>query len=191
MIISTGVGSYFKAGNSKAVTTNRVRANPGGTGWIKSASNYVNSALAKKEAEAEGFMEAIFLDAGEQKYFEESSSCNLFFLLKDDTLVTPSLEDTILPGITRKSILQIARDRGLKIEERKISVEEVFSEAKEVFASGTAAGVTFIESITHKGLKVVFGNGRIGEFTSYALETLKGIQYGIVEDRWGWMVDID
>ena len=191
VIIATGVGSYFKPGSSKVITTSRIRANPGGTGWIKSASNYVNSALARKEAEDKGFMEAIFLDAGEQKYFEEGSSCNLFFLLKDDTLVTPALEDTILPGITRISILQIARDRGFRTEERKISLEEAFSEAKEVFASGTAAAVTFIESITHKGREVVFGNGKIGKFTAYALETLKGIQYGIIEDRYGWMVDID
>jgi branched-chain amino acid aminotransferase len=190
IIISTPVGSYFKPGSSKAVTTSRVRAHRGGTGWIKCASNYVTSALAKKEAESQGFMEALFLDAEEHKYFEEGSSCNLFFLLKDGTLVTPSLEDTILPGITRLSVLQIARDRGLKTEERRISMEEVFAEAREAFASGTAAGVTYIESITHRGEEVVFGNGRMGEFTTHALKTLKGIQYGLLEDRYGWMVTV-
>ncbi len=190
VIISTPVGSYFKPGKAKAVTTGRVRAHRGGTGWIKCASNYVSSALAKKEAENNGYMEAIFLDAEEQKYFEEGSSCNLFFLLKNGTLVTPSLEDTILPGITRLSILQIAKDKGLATEERRISVDEVFAEAVEVFASGTAAGVTFIESITHEGKEVVFGDGRMGEFTTHALKILKGIQYGLVEDRYGWMVAV-
>ena len=115
---------------------------------------------------------------------------NLFFLLKNGTLVTPSLEDTILPGITRLSVLQIAKDKGIKTEERRISVDEVFAEAKEVFASGTAAGVTFFESITHKGKEVVFGDGKIGEFSAHALKTLKGIQYGLIEDKYGWMVPV-
>ncbi len=191
IIVTTGVGSYFKPGTNKAVTTNRVRANPGGTGWIKAASNYVISALAKKEAERQGYMECIFLDARDHRYIEEGSSCNLFFLLKSGVLVTPSLEDTILSGITRDSVLAIARNRGIRVEERRVSIEEVFSEAKEVFASGTAAGVTLISSITHQGREVVFGGGGMGEFTRYALKTLKGVQYGLLPDRFGWMVGLD
>jgi branched-chain amino acid aminotransferase len=188
VIVTTPVGSYFKPGTAKAVTASRVRAHPGGTGWIKCAANYVTSALARKEAEAAGYMEAIFLDACEHRYIEEGSSCNLFFLLKNGTLVTPSLEDTILPGITRLSVLDIARDQGIQTEERRIAIEEVFSEAVECFASGTAAGVTFIASITHEGREKVFRGGTMGEFTSHALKTLKGIQYGVLEDRFGWMV---
>jgi branched-chain amino acid aminotransferase len=187
VIITTLVGSYFRPGNSKAVTTTRVRATQGGTGWIKAASNYVISALAKKDAEAQGYMECIFLDCREQKYFEEGSSCNLFFLLKSGILVTPSLEDTILPGVTRTSVLQLARDHGVKTEERRISVDEVFSEATEVFATGTAAGVSPIESITHQGREVVFNERRTGELSAYLLKTLKGIQYGTLPDRHGWM----
>jgi branched-chain amino acid aminotransferase len=190
VIITTPVGSYFKPGTARAVTASRVRAHPGGTGWIKCAANYVTSALARMEAESQGYMESIFLDACEHRYIEEGSSCNLFFLLKSGALVTPSLEDTILPGITRLSVLQIARDHGVPVEERRISIEEVFSEAVEVFASGTAAGVTFIASITHNGQERVFGKGSIGEFTAYALKTLKGIQYGVLEDRFGWMVPV-
>ena len=102
VIVTSDVGSYFRPGNSKAITTTRIRATPGGTGWIKADSNYVTSALAKKEAEAPGYMECMFLDAREHRYFEEGSSCNIFFVLKDGTLVTPRLEDTILPGITRE-----------------------------------------------------------------------------------------
>ena len=190
VIITTPVGSYFKPGRSRAMTTPRIRAHRGGTGWIKCASNYVTSALAKKEAESQGYMEAVFLDAEEGKYFEEGSSCNIFFLLKNGTLVTPSLEDTILPGITRLSILQIAKDYGLKTEERRISVQEVFSDAVEFFASGTAAGVTYFESLTHEGKEVVFADGKIGEFSVHALKTLKGIQYGLIEDKYGWMVAV-
>jgi len=191
VIISTPVGSYFKQGAApRAVTTSRVRANPGGTGWIKAASNYVTSALAKKEAEAAGFIEAVFLDAKSEQYFEEGSSSNMFFLLQGGTLVTPSLEDTILPGITRSSVIQIARDKGLKVEERRVSVKEVFAKGVEAFASGTAAGVTYFQSLTHRGKEKVFGDGKMGEFTAYALKTLKGIQYGLLEDRYGWMVKV-
>jgi branched-chain amino acid aminotransferase len=187
IVITTPVGSYFKPGSSKAVTTRRVRANPGGTGWIKSDSNYVTSALAKREAEQTGFMEAVFLDAKEQAYFEEGSSCNIFFVLKSGVIVTPSLEDTILPGITRRSVLALAQDKGLRTEERRVSVKEVFAKAKECFVAGTAAGVTPIESITHEGREAVFSDRAVGEVTRELLRTLKGIQYGALPDTHGWM----
>ncbi len=189
IVIATPVGSYFKPGSTKAATTRRVRANPGGTGWIKTDANYVNSALAKKEAEDAGFMEALFLDAKEHRYFEEGSSCNVFFALKDGTLVTPSLEDTILPGITRKSVILLAGEKGMKTEERRISVEEVFSSAKEAFVTGTAAGISHFESITHEGKTVKFGDGSMGELSRDLLKTLKGIQYGAVPDRHKWMFE--
>ncbi|MEJ2664951.1 MAG: aminotransferase class IV, partial [Spirochaetia bacterium] len=127
----------------------------------------------------------------EHKFVEEGSSCNIFFLLNNDTLVTPSLEDTILPGITRKSVLTIAQDLGLKTQERKISIDEAMSDSKEVFVTGTAAGVSFIESITHNGKTAVFNNKKIGEVSHALLTTLKGIQYGAGEDKYGWMVDVE
>jgi branched-chain amino acid aminotransferase len=187
IVVSTPVGSYFKPGNSKAVTTRRVRATPGGTGWIKADSNYVTSALAKREAERDGYMEAIFLDAREHAFFEEGSSCNIFFVMKNGTLVTPSLEDTILPGITRKSILVLAAEKGLATEERRVSVKEVFAKARECFVSGTAAGITPIESITHEGREAVFSGRAVGEVTRGLLKTLKGIQYGALPDTHHWM----
>ncbi len=188
VVVTTPVGAYFNQGNSKAVTTRRVRANPGGTGWIKADSNYVTSAIAKKEAEQDGYMEAIFLDAREHTYFEEGSSCNIFFVMKDGSLVTPSLEDTILPGINRRSIIVLAREKGLKAEERRISVKEVFSKARECFVAGTAAGITPIESITHEGREAVFCGRAVGETTRELLRTLKGIQYGTLPDTHGWMM---
>jgi branched-chain amino acid aminotransferase len=188
IMITTPVGAYFKPGNTKAITTRRVRANPGGTGWIKSDSNYVTSALAKKEAELAGCMEAVFLDAKEHTYFEEGSSCNIFFVMKDGTLVTPSLEDTILPGITRRSVLTLASEKGMRTEERPVSVKEAFAEAKECFVSGTAAGITPIESLTHEGKEAVFCGRAPGEATRELLKVLKGIQYGALPDTHGWML---
>jgi branched-chain amino acid aminotransferase len=191
VIVTTNVGAYFAPGNSKAVTTDKKRATPGGTGWIKCNSNYVIPTIVKKTAMAQGYMEAIFLDAIHNKYVEEGSSCNIFFLLKNGTLVTPALGDTILPGITRKSILKLAQELGVKTEERKIAIDEVLADAKEVFVTGTAAGISYIESITHQAKTAVFCNGKMGELTQKLLKTLKGIQYGAIEDKYGWMVDVE
>ena len=190
VVVCTNVSAYFSSEKYDATTTDMIRATPNGTGWIKCDANYVSSCLAKHKAAEAGFMEAIFLDAKEQKYIEEGSSCNFFSLLKDGTLVTPDLGDTILPGITRKSIIQLASDRGMKVQERKLSVEEVMSDAAECFVTGTAAGITPICSLTHKGKKAEFGDGKPGEVSMSLLKELKGIQYGVLEDRYGWMVDV-
>jgi branched-chain amino acid aminotransferase len=191
VIVTTPVGSYFRPGNNKAVTTNKVRAFPGGTGWIKCASNYVIPTLAKKEAEGLGYMEAVFLDAKEKTYLEEGSSCNIFVLLEDDTLVTPDLGDTILPGINRDSAIALARDLGITVAERRISIDEAMEAGKEMFVTGTAAGVAYIESVTHRGQTKVYNDGKIGEVTKNLLHTLKGIQYGAIADTHGWLVPVD
>ncbi len=190
IVVATPVGSYFRPGSSSAITTSRIRAVPGGTGWIKCDANYVTPILAKKEAEAAGYMEAIFLDATEHRYIEEGSSCNIFFYLKNGNLVTPELQDTILPGVTRLSVLALAEDMGVHTEERKISIDEVMSEATETFVTGTAAGIAHIESITHKGDTARFGNGEMGDITRKLLKELKGIQYGAIKDRHGWMIRV-
>ena len=124
VVVSTRVGSYFAAGGSSAtITTRRIRATPGGTGWIKCSANYVTSALAKREAEVAGYLECVFLDAEHHRYVEEGSSCNLFFVLGDGRLVTPALGDTILPGITRRTIMELAAEEGITVEERPVAVE--------------------------------------------------------------------
>ena len=188
IIVNTTVGSYFSLdGDASTTTTRRVRATPGGTGWIKCSGNYVISALAKKEAEAAGCMEAIFLDSAEHRYLEEGSSCNLFAVLADGTLVTPSLGDTILPGITRQSVMTLAQEEGMTVEERRLSVEEVFDDAVEFFGTGTAAGVAPFGSLTHEGQTVTFGDGKIGPRALHFLRQLKGIQFGRLPDRHGWM----
>ena len=114
-----------------------------------------------------------------------------FFLLKNDTLVTPDLKDTVLPGITRESVLILSRDMGLKTEERQISIQEAMDSAKEVFVTGTAAGVTHFGSITHRDKTIVFNNGEIGETTLNLQKELKGIQYGLIDDRHGWMYTVN
>jgi branched-chain amino acid aminotransferase len=190
IMITSPVSSYFSAGTSDAVITERIRATPKGTGWIKAASNYVISALAKHEAAESGYIECIFLDAVERKYIEEGSSCNIFFYLKSGELVTPELGDTILPGITRSSIIELARDRGVTVSERKIAIDEVISEAKECFVSGTAAGATPLVSLTYQGKKTAFNGGKTGELTAGLRDTLKGIQYGTLPDTKGWLVRV-
>jgi branched-chain amino acid aminotransferase len=190
IIVNTPVSAYFTTGNADAVVTDRIRATPNGTGWIKAASNYVIAALAKHEALEKGYMECVFLDAADHKYVEEGSSCNIFFYLKSGELVTPALGDTILPGITRASIIELARDRGVKVSERKISIEEALEEAQECFVSGTAAGATPIESLTYGEKKVVFNKGKVGDLTAGLRDTLKGIQYGALPDTKGWLVQV-
>jgi branched-chain amino acid aminotransferase len=187
VIPSTPVSAYFAGGDGGAVVTERIRATPKGTGWIKAASNYMISSLAKHEAKEAGFMECIFLDSEHRKYIEEGSSCNIFFYLKSGELVTPELGDTILPGITRASIVELARDLKIKVSERKIAIEEALTETNECFVCGTAAGAAPIPSLTYKEKKAVFNNGKLGDLTIQLQNTLKGIQYGTVPDTKGWM----
>ena len=190
MIITLPVSSYFSADSFDAVVTDRIRATPKGTGWIKSASNYVISTLAKYEAQKEGFVEAIYLDSTHRKYVEEGSSSNIFFLLKSGELVTPELSDTILGGITRLSIIELAKDKNINVKERKISIDEAISEGKECFVCGTAAGITPINSITYQGKKTILNNNKTGDFTLEMQNTLKGIQYGVLPDTKNWLVKI-
>ena len=186
----TPVGSYFDPeASTAAITTDKLRATPGGTGWIKCNANYVTPILVKRWANDQGYMEAIFLDMN-QEYVEEGSSCNIFFRMKDGTLVTPELGDTILPGINRASVLTLARDMGVKTEERKVPIREVMANCTECFVTGTAAGVSYIESITHAGTKATFGDGSMGELSRELLITLKGIQYGSKPDTHGWMYTV-
>ncbi|MDR2897697.1 MAG: branched-chain-amino-acid transaminase [Spirochaetaceae bacterium] len=190
IITATMVSSYFSGVNTKAVTTERIRATPRGTGNIKCASNYVISALAKKEAESAGYMEVVFLDALNRRYIEEGSSCNIFFRLRSGELVTPELGDTILPGITRASIIDLARAKGVTVAERRIQIDEAMTDAVECFVTGTAAGITPVESITHQGREAVFNNRQPGELGKELQKELKGLQYGVIEDTRGWLVRV-
>ncbi len=183
----TTVSAYFTPGKNEAVTSSRVRATPGGTGWIKTAANYVTSTLAKTEAIDDGYMEAIFLDARTGKNVEEGSSCNFFALFPGDLLITPALHDTILPGITRDTIITLAAEKGYEVVEADLPVEKVLNEAVECFVTGTAAGITPLGSLTHQGRKAEFNSLDEESVSITLLKELKGIQYGAIEDRHGWM----
>ncbi len=188
IVIATPVSHYFDPNRkSCAITTKRIRATANGTGGYKCTANYVIPILAKYEAQQLGYMEAIFLDAQHQKYIEECSSCNIFLLLDNGVLVTPILEDRILPGINRDSVIILAKKMGITVEERPITIDEALEHAKEVFVTGTAAGISYFESITHNERTKMFNNGQPGELTVTLRNTLKGIQYGAIEDRNGWM----
>ena len=186
VICATTVSTYFKGGNTKAITTERVRAMPHGTGCLKCAANYVMSAIAKKEAENAGYMEVVFLDGVHHKYLQEGSSCNIFVRMQDGTLCTPELGDTILPGITRASVIQLAKEQGVKVEERPVDIAEVMANGAECFVTGTAAGITPIESITHNGVEKVFNNRKPGDFSVNTQKLLKGRQYGLLPDVNNW-----
>jgi branched-chain amino acid aminotransferase len=191
MVYVSPVGQYFKTGVTPIkleVTTDFHRAAPKGTGGVKSIGNYAGAMLPAKKTKAKGFNECIYLDAREDKYIEEVGAAN-FFCVKGDTLVTPKL-GSILPGITRKSVMQIASDvMGLKVLEKSLSVEEAFA-ADEAFCSGTAAVISPIGSITYKGQEKIYNDFEVGKVTQELYNHLTRIQLCEEEDRFGWVVTV-
>ena len=186
------VGPYFK-GKLKpiklVVTNDYHRAPLKGTGGVKAIGNYVPGMLPSGLAKKDGYAEVIYLDAAEEKYIEEVGAAN-FFAVKGKNLITPELTGSILPGVTRESVIKLARDKmGMEVEERRISVEEAL-EADEVFCAGTAAIVAPIGSINYKGKDFIFCDGEIGEVTNELYNYLTGIQFGKANDEFGWMTEI-
>ncbi|RDY03781.1 Branched-chain amino acid aminotransferase 1, mitochondrial, partial [Mucuna pruriens] len=164
------------------------RAFPGGTGGVKNIGNYSPIFQLTKEAKAKGFDDVLFLDSVEHKYVEELSSCNAFIVTGNVILTSPTL-GTILPGITRKSIIQLGRQLGYEVEERKFSIDELL-EAHEVFCTGTAVGISEVGSVTYKNKRFDFKTG--GDTVTQKLyDLITGIQTGLLEDMNGWMVKID
>ncbi|KAK2443111.1 branched-chain-amino-acid transaminase [Trifolium repens] len=164
------------------------RAYPGGTGGVKNISNYSPVFQVVKEAKAKGFSDVLFLDAVEHKYIEEVSSCNAF-IVKGKVISTAPTLGTILPGITRKSIIELASDLGYQVKEHKISVKELL-QANEVFCTGTAVGISDVGSITYKNKCVKFKTGT-DTVTQKLYDLITGIQTGLLEDKKGWVVKID
>lgn len=193
-IITSPVGAYYKEGFnpvSLISSEKHVRAVVGGTGNVKTAGNYAASFLPAQKAREKGFTQVLWLDAKENRYIEEVGTMNIHFLI-DRTLVTPELTGSILPGITRKSILTLAAAQGLTVEERKISIDEVFDaynsgKLKEVFGSGTAAVVSPVGLIEHKGEVIELDREKPGAFASKCFEAITAIQYGKTEDTYGWV----
>ena len=197
LLIATPAGAYFNP--SKAVTvwisTEYVRAAPGGTGEAKCGGNYAASLVAQKAAAAEGCDQVIWLDAVERKWIEEMGGMNLYFV-KGDKVVTPKLTGTLLPGITRDSILSLARDLGFTTEEVMISVDDLKAgldsgEITEVFACGTAAVVSPIGAIKSAMGTWPVGDGNPGATTMKIRESLLAIQHGQAADKHGWNVKVN
>ena len=193
-VIASPVGPYFTGGLKPVsiwIALDSARAGKHGTGEAKTGGNYAASLLAQQEGYEQGCSQVMFLDAESATYIEELGGMNLFFVFANGEVATPSLDGTILHGITRDSVIQLLKDRGIKISERKVSLEEIRKAAasgdlKEVFACGTAAVVTPVGALKSKVEEIQISN-ESGALTASIREELTGIQYGRVADRHGWM----
>ncbi|MFC4290865.1 branched-chain amino acid aminotransferase [Sphingorhabdus arenilitoris] len=199
MVIASPAGGYFKSGAPAIkiwVSQHYSRAAPGGTGAAKCGGNYAASLIAQQEASAHGCDQVVFLDAAEHKWVEELGGMNLFFLLEGGHMITPPTSGTILEGITRKSIIQLARDQGLIVEEKPYSISEWRDDAQsgklvECFACGTAAVVTPVGTVASEEGEFTIGAGGPGQITQQLRRQLVNIQRGLAEDRYGWVQRID
>ncbi|MDR3524324.1 MAG: branched-chain amino acid aminotransferase [Acetobacteraceae bacterium] len=194
-VIASPVGPYFKGGQ-KAITVwstdTYTRASAGGTGSAKCGGNYANSLLAQAEASQNGCDQVVFLDAAEHRWIEELGGMNIFFVLDDGALVTPPLAGTILPGITRSSVIELVREEGGTVHERPYSFPEWQADCqsgrvKEAFACGTAAVISAIGKVRYPGGEFVIGDGDSGATTKRIHSLLTGIQRGKIADTHGWV----
>jgi branched-chain amino acid aminotransferase len=199
MVITTPVDAYYGRELqtlSIYATKEFTRAVLGGTGHVKAAANYAQSLYAAKKAMDKGYKQILWLDGYEHKYIDEVGVMNIMFVI-DDTLITPTLDQgTLLAGITRESVLHIARDLGWKVEERRIAFQEIIDASKngslqECFGTGTAATIAPVGCIGHdNGKDIILNNNEVGPYAKKIYEQLLGIQYGKTEDRFGWTVEI-
>ncbi|MCY3415033.1 MAG: branched-chain amino acid aminotransferase [Candidatus Heimdallarchaeota archaeon] len=192
--ILSPVGSYFAGGFKPTkimVEDTYVRAALGGTGEAKAGGNYAGSLLAAKKAKEQGYAQVLWLDAKERKYIEEVGAMNIAFV-ENGEVITPMLSGSILPGITRKSVLQIAKDIGIKMTETEITIDRIIEGIKsgtvtEVFGIGTAASIAPVGEIKFKDEVFVLNNNEVGPTTQRFYDELVGIQYGSIEDKHGWI----
>ncbi len=196
-VILCPVGAYYASGLAPvtiAVESQYVRAVKGGTGYTKTGGNYAASLLAGEEAHKKGYSQVLWLDGKENKYIEEVGAMNIFFKI-DGKVITPPLEGSILPGITRRSIIELVRDMGIEVLERQISIDEIYECSKsgkleEVFGTGTAAVVSPVKELIWEDKTILVGDGSMGELTGKLYDTLTGIQYGRIEDTRGWTITL-
>lgn len=194
-VIASPVGPYFKGG-AKAVkiwvSQNYTRAALGGTGVAKCGGNYAASLIAQAEAAAQGCDQVVFLDAAEHRWVEELGGMNIFFVMEDGSLLTPPLGGTILPGITRKSLIALAREQGLTVREEAYSFDQWKADVaagrlKEAFACGTAAVIAGIGTVKFADGEFTIGGGETGPVTAQMREALVGLQRGQRDDPQGWL----
>ena len=196
-IILSPVGAYYPEGLNPVkiyVEDEYVRAVKGGMGFTKTGGNYAASLKAQAEAEKKGYTQVLWLDGVERKYIEEVGTMNVFFVI-DDEVITPELRGSILSGVTRMSCIDILRSWGMKVSERKLSIEEVAKAAeegrlKEAFGSGTAAVISPIGELRWGDDVMVINDGKIGEISAKLYDNLTGIQWGKLPDEFGWTVEV-
>ncbi len=197
-IILSPVGAYYPEGFNPVkilVEKEHVRAVPGGTGEAKTPGNYAASLLAGHKAHQAGFTQVLWLDGVERRWIEEVGSMNIFFVLGDE-VATPALQGSILPGITRDSVLQLGRAWGLQMTERRIGIEEILEAAqsgrlREAFGSGTAAVISPVGRIAYGDRLITVGDGGVGPIARRFYQAITDIQYGRAEGPAGWVVPID
>ena len=194
IVILSPVGAYYKEGINPVkiyVEDDFVRAVKGGLGYAKTAANYAASLKSQVIAEGKGYTQVLWLDGINRKYIEEVGTMNVMFVI-DGEVVTPELNGSILPGITRMSTIELLRDAGYKVTERRVSIEEVFEAAEngkldEAFGTGTAAVISPIGVLEWEGKKITINDGKIGQISQKVYDTITGIQSGAVEDKFGWI----
>jgi len=197
-VIASPVGPYFTGGLKPVsiwIALDSARAGKHGTGEAKTGGNYAASLMAQNEGYEQGCSQVMFLDAETATYIEELGGMNLFFVYKDGHVVTPSLDGTILRGITRMSVIQLIKDRGIHLEERKFTLDEMRAginggDIVEVFACGTAAVITPVGQFKSREETIGSADAQPGDLTASLREELTGIQYGRVQDRHGWMTQL-
>ncbi|HWQ77203.1 MAG TPA: branched-chain amino acid aminotransferase [Anaerovoracaceae bacterium] len=197
IVILSPVGPYYKSGLAPTrifVEDEYVRAALGGTGYSKIGGNYCASLKSQEKAHDLGYSQVLWLDGVERRYVEEIGTSNAFFVI-DGEVITAPLEGTILPGITRDSVIQLLKDWGVKISERKITVDDIFKaydegKLSEVFASGTAAVISPVGELGWKDRKIVINGNQIGTLSQKLYDVLSGIQLGKLEDKFGWTVEV-
>lgn len=197
-IILSPVGAYYPEGFKPVkiyVTDKYVRAAKGGVGFAKTAGNYAASLYAAEEAKKLGYTQVMWLDCAQHKYVEEVGTMNIFFVI-DDVLVTPDLEGgSVLSGITRDSVIKLAKHLNMPVEERKISIDEVFDahekgKLKEVFGTGTAAVISPVSELNLNDKKIIINEGKTGRISQLLYDRLTDIQYGREQDPFNWVETI-
>lgn len=197
MIILSPVGAYYESGLDPVkiwIEDEYVRAVKGGIGEAKTGGNYVASLSAQVKAHDEGYAQVLWLDGVHRKYIEEVGAMNIFFKI-NGVVVTPELNGSILPGVTRQSAIDLCKMWGVPVEEKRISVDEIVEAAKsgameECFGTGTAAVVSPVGELRYENEKMVIGGGAIGPVTQRIYDTITGIQLGKIEGPEGWVVEI-
>ena len=197
-IILSPVGPYFPEGFKPIkiwVSEQYIRAAPGGTGFAKTGGNYAASLLIGQEALEKGYSQVLWLDAIHKKYVEEVGAMNIFFVYNDTLYTAPLDSGTILPGLTRASVIQMAKDFGYSIKEEALSMDEIVDGTKngslqECFGAGTAASIAPVGCLRYQSKEHIINDFQIGDITQKIYDQLIGIQYGTIEDPYEWIVSV-